>query len=79
MTSYSTPAAERLRKPWWRSKVLWFNAACAGLAAAEAGTNLLQPLLPVNAYGAIAFALSVGNAALRVLTTQGLAAGKDAQ
>lgn len=60
------------RKSWRRSKTLWVNAAAAGLVALEASTGLLQPLLPVNLYGAIAVALPVVNAVLRVVTTQGL-------
>lgn len=56
-------------KPWWQSRTLWFNAVCAALAAAEAGTGLLQPLLPVPAYAALAFVLPVGNAALRAITS----------
>lgn len=59
-------------KPWWQSRTLWFNAICAGLAAAEAGTGLLQPLLPVPAYAALAFVLPVGNAVLRAATTTGI-------
>lgn len=57
-------------KPWWASRTLWFNFACAALGAAEASLGLLQPALPVNAYGALAFLLAVGNAALRVVTSQ---------
>ena len=59
-------------KPWWQSRTLWFNAVCAALAAAEASTGLLQPLLPVPAYAALAFVLPVGNAALRAITSTGL-------
>lgn len=60
------------RKPWWQSRVLRINAAAAALAALEANTGLLQPLLPVNFYSAMAVVLAVGNAALRVITTQPL-------
>lgn len=59
-------------KPWWESRVLWFNALCAALAAAEAGFGLLQPLLPVSAYAVLAFVLAVGNAVLRVVTSSQL-------
>ena len=61
-------------KPWWRSRVLWLNAAASALAALEANTGLLQPLLPVNFYSVLSVALAVGNAALRVITSQPLAA-----
>lgn len=60
------------RKCWWKSRVLWFNAAVAGLVALEAVTGKLQPLLPVNLYTALAVALPVVNAVLRILTEQGL-------
>ena len=60
------------KKPWWKSRVLRINAAAAALAALEANTGLLQPLLPVNFYSALAVALAVSNAALRVITTQPL-------
>lgn len=59
-------------KPWWRSRVLWFNLFCTVAAAAEAGMGLLQPALPVNAYAVLAFTLAVGNAGLRVVTNQAL-------
>jgi len=61
-----------IKKPWWKSRVLRLNAAAAALAALEANTGLLQPLLPVNFYSTLAVALAVGNAALRVITTQAL-------
>jgi hypothetical protein len=60
------------KKPWWKSRVLRINAAAAALAALEANTGLLQPLLPVDFYSALAVVLAVGNAALRVITTQPL-------
>jgi hypothetical protein len=60
------------RKPWWTSRMLQVNALAAGLVALEAGTGLLQPVLPVNFYTAVAVALPVINAVLRVVTTQAL-------
>jgi hypothetical protein len=61
-------------KPWWASRTLWFNALVAALAAAEAASGALQALLPADVWQLLTFALVVGNAALRVVTTQGLAA-----
>jgi hypothetical protein len=52
--------------------MLQVNALAAGLVALEAGTGLLQPVLPVNFYTAVAVALPVINAVLRVVTTQAL-------
>lgn len=59
-------------KPWWRSKTLWFNSIVAGLGALEASAHLLQPYLPGNIYGYGLALLTVGNAVLRIVTTQGL-------
>lgn len=71
-TAATQPAAQPTTKPWWQSRTLWFNAVCAALAAAEAGAGLLQPLLPVPAYAALAFVLPVGNAALRAISSTAL-------
>lgn len=60
-------------KPFWASKTLWFNLVVAALAAAEAASGLLQPLLPGNIYGWLTFALTVGNTVLRVVTTSAVA------
>lgn len=63
------------KKPWYCSKTLWLNIVVVVLAAAESHFNLLQPLLPVNFYAAVAFFLPVLNAALRLITTQALGLG----
>lgn len=60
------------RKPWWRSRTLQVNALVAALVALEAGTGLMQDVLPVNFYTAIAVALPVINAVLRVVTHEAL-------
>lgn len=60
-------------KPWWQSRTILTNATVAALVALEAGTGLLQPLLPMNLYTAVAVGLPVLNAALRVITTSGVA------
>jgi hypothetical protein len=62
-------------KPWWRSRTLWLNASVLALAAAEAHLGLLQPLLHLNVFALVAFALPVLNALLRVVTTQALQVG----
>lgn len=59
-------------KPWYTSKTLWFNAIVAALAAAEGLTGLLQPYVGQGFYAALCFVLPVGNAILRVVTTQGV-------
>jgi hypothetical protein len=55
-----------------RSKVMWFNAILAGLTALEAAFTIFQPMLPGNIYAYFSVALAVGNAILRVVTTQPL-------
>lgn len=59
-------------KKWWQSKTLWVNAIVASLVALEGVTGLMQPHLPVNLYAAVAVALPVLNAFLRVVTTKGV-------
>ncbi|NOT66711.1 MAG: hypothetical protein HOP06_11960 [Methylotenera sp.] len=59
-------------KPWYTSKTLWFNAVIAGLAALEASANLLQPYITGSVYGYGLTMLTIGNAMLRIITTQGI-------
>ncbi len=59
-------------KPWWRSRTIIVNAVVAGLVALEASSGLLQQVLPVNFYTAVAVGLPVINAWLRVITTSGV-------
>lgn len=63
------PAPE---KHFLESRTLWVNALAAGLVVLEASTGMLQPHLPVNLYAALAVALPVVNAMLRVVTNQGV-------
>lgn len=64
-------------KKWFsriiRSKTLWFNAVVAAMASLEAAFGLLQPFIPGNVFAYLTVALTVGNAFLRILTTQSLA------
>lgn len=60
------------QKVWWKSRTLWVNAVAAMLVALEAGTGILQPLLPVNLYTVLAVGLPIINALLRVITTSGV-------
>lgn len=61
-----------MKKPWYKSKVIIFNAFVAGLAALEASAHLIQPYIPGNVYGYGLMVLTAGNAMLRVFTSQGL-------
>jgi hypothetical protein len=60
-------------KKWYQSKTLWVNAIAAMLVALEAGTGLLQPLLPMDLYTSLAVGLPIVNALLRVVTSEALA------
>lgn len=60
-------------KKWYQSKTLWVNAIAAMLVALEAGTGLLQPLLPMDLYTSLAVGLPIINALLRVVTSEALA------
>ena len=59
-------------KSWYTSKTLWFNCIVAALAALEASAPMIQPHLAGDVYGYGLLILTVGNAALRIITTQGL-------
>lgn len=56
----------------FKSKTIWFNVIVAGLAALEPVFGTLQAFLPGNVYAYMSVALVVGNAILRVITTQPL-------
>lgn len=60
------------------SRTVWLNVAAAVLVFLEANTELLQPLLPVNFYAALAVLLPAANIALRVLSTQAVSLTKPA-
>lgn len=64
-----------MKKPWYQSKTIWLNSAVAMLAVAEIKLSAIQPLVPVNFYALVAFGLPLLNAALRIITTQGLSLG----
>jgi hypothetical protein len=59
-------------KKWWKSKTIWFNIGVASLAALEASFSLFQPLIVGDVYAYALTLLTIGNAILRVITTQGL-------
>lgn len=61
-----------MNKPWYKSKVILFNAAVAGLAALETSAHLIQPYVAGNIYGYALMVLTVGNSALRIITSQGI-------
>lgn len=56
-------------KAWWKSRTIWVNALMGALALAESQLQMLQPLVPFNVYGALAFGLPIVNLVLRTITT----------
>lgn len=60
------------KKPWYKSKIIWFNAACAALTALEASMNLIQPYIQGNIYGWTLLFVTMINAFLRIITTQAI-------
>jgi hypothetical protein len=59
-------------KVWYKSKTIWVNVGAAALMALEASTGLLKPYMADTFWVAMAVALPMVNAILRVVTTQGL-------
>lgn len=59
-------------KPWYKSKTLWLNAIALALAAAAENWSALQGVLPAHWYAWFAFALPIGNALIRTVTTQAI-------
>lgn len=61
-----------MRKPWYKSKVVWFNAASAALVAVEASIHVMQDVLGPSVYLAMVGVIAAGNVILRTMTTQGI-------
>lgn len=61
-----------MRKPWYTSKVVWFNAASAALVAVEASLHVMQDILGPSVYLVMVAIVAAGNVILRTMTSQGL-------
>jgi hypothetical protein len=61
-----------MRKPWYKSKVLWFNAASAALVAVEASIHVMQDVLGPSFYLVMVAVIAAGNVVLRTMTSQGI-------
>jgi len=66
------PAMTDNTKPWYRSRMLWFNALAAVLLVIEQQIGLLKPFMGNETYAAFALAVMSVNAVLRVVTSMGL-------
>lgn len=65
--------AEKIEtKSWYKSKTIIFNIVVSAMVALEASFSMLQSFLPANTYAIAVVVLAVGNAMLRIVTTQGL-------
>lgn len=61
-------------KVWWKSKTVWFNFIMGLLPIVIDNLAVLKSALPDNVYGIILFTAIAGNAILRFVTSQRLAA-----
>lgn len=59
-------------KKWYRSKTIIFNAAVAALAALESVTGVLEPFIGHSFYAALCVLLPVGNAVLRIISSEAI-------
>ena len=66
------PVLITYKKPWWKCRILWFNAIVAALVRLEASFSLLQPHITPKQYALGLLVVTLINAFLRVVTTQGL-------
>ncbi|HAF00403.1 MAG TPA: hypothetical protein DCG63_03825 [Methylophilaceae bacterium] len=60
------------KKPWYKSKTIWFNTVVAMLATLEATAHVIQPYVSGNVFAYGMLILTMGNAGLRIITTQGI-------
>jgi len=61
-----------MTKRWYQSKTLLFNLAMAILTVLEENSGLIQPYINGNVYAFGLIFLTIGNAILRIITTQGV-------
>lgn len=59
-------------KKWYRSKTIIFNAVVAALAALESVTGVLEPFIGHTFYAALCVLLPVGNAVLRIISSEAI-------
>lgn len=59
-------------KPWWKSKLVWFNVIVTMGTAAEASLHLLADYFDPRVYFVIILLVAGTNVALRFATSTGL-------
>jgi hypothetical protein len=55
-------------KPWWQSKVIWFNVIALTLGYVESQMQVLKGMLPEWLYPWLVLLLPLGNIWLRAIT-----------
>lgn len=61
-----------MRKPWYKSKMIWFNVLCSMCGAAEASLYVIQDYFDPRAYFGLILLLAGGNMLLRMKTNTGI-------
>jgi hypothetical protein len=59
-------------KPWYESRILWFNVISVLLAFLELKTQAIKPLLSAAAYEWLLLLIPLGNMLLRMNTSTAL-------
>lgn len=59
-------------KPWYKSKLVWFNILVAVGTAAEASLHVIADNFTPNTYFGLILAVSAVNVALRFATSAGI-------
>lgn len=60
------------KKPWYKSKTIWFNVLAAMGAALEASLSIIQGELNPNVYLSLVILVAGGNVILRFISSQGI-------
>ena len=62
----------QLVKPWWQSKVIWFNLFVVGASLITTTTPALEQYMSPESYGLLTSIVGVINALLRLSTSQAI-------
>lgn len=62
----------QLVKPWWQSKVIWFNLFVVGASLITTATPALEQYMSPESYGLLTSVVGVINAVLRFNTSRGI-------
>ena len=62
----------QLVKPWWQSKVIWFNLFVVGASLITTATPAIEQYMSPESYGLLTSIVGVINALLRLSTSQAI-------